>query len=88
MDKDNDIQLSFDEVLRACDGESQWVISLIEEAVIEINGDPQQATFSGYQLSRIRRAQRISRDFDASPPAAALILQLLDELEDLRKLVR
>ncbi len=88
MDKDNDIQLSFDEVLRACDGESQWVISLIEEAVIEINGDPQQATFSGYQLSRIRRAQRISRDFDASPPAAALILQLLDELENLRKLVR
>ena len=36
-------------------------------------------------LARIRRARRISRDFEASVPATALILQLLDELETLRK---
>ncbi len=88
MDKERDIQLSFNELLRICDSEPQWVISLIEEEIITISGDPQQATFSGYQLSRIRRAQRISRDFEASVPATGLILHLLDELEKLRKLTQ
>jgi len=37
------------------------------------------------ELARIRRAHRISRDFEASAPATALILQLLDELDALRK---
>ncbi len=88
MDKDKDIQLSFNELLRICDSEPQWVVSLIEEEIITISGDPKQATFSGYQLSRIRRAQRISRDFEASVPATGLILHLLDELEKLRKLTQ
>ncbi len=86
MDKDKDIQLSFNELVQVCDSEPQWVVSLIDEEIIQVSGDPQQTTFSGYQLSRIRRAQRISRDFEASVPATALILQLLDELEKLRKL--
>lgn len=87
MDQEKDIQLSFEELVRICGGEPQQVVRVIEE-VIEVNGDPQQAIFSGYHLSRIRRAQRISRDFEASVPATALILQLLDELEELRKRVQ
>ena len=50
-----------------------------------MQGSPREAGFSGWQLARIRRARRISRDFEASVPATALILQLLDELETLRK---
>ena len=41
--------------------------------------------YSGFQLARIRRAQRLSRDFDAGIPALGLIMRLLDEVEELRK---
>ena len=46
---------------------------------------PEHTQFSGFQLARIRRAQRISRDFDAGIPALGLIMRLLDEVEELRK---
>ena len=85
MNQDYDIQLTFDEIVRACDGNKEWIVSVIEEEIISIEGNPMQASYTGFQLSRLRRAHRISRDFEASIPATALILQLLDELETLRK---
>ena len=80
-----DIQLSYHEIIRACGDDADWLVRIIEADIIHVSGDPQQATYSGYQLARIRRAHRISRDFEASAPATALILQLLDELDELRK---
>ena len=75
-----DIQLSYHEIIRACGDDADWLVRIIEADIIHVSGDPQAATYSGYQLARIRRAHRISRDFEASAPATALILQLLDEL--------
>lgn len=80
-----DITLSFDEILKVCACDRQWLLALIEEGVISVEGEPEQAIFSGFQMGRIRRAGRISRDFEASVPALGLILQLLDEVEELRK---
>ena len=80
-----DIQLSYHEIIRACGDDADWLGRIIEADIIHVSGDPQQATYDGYQLARIRRAHRISRDFEASAPATALILQLLDELDALRK---
>ena len=80
-----DIQLSYHEIIRACGDDADWLVRIIEADIIHVSGDPQTATYSGYQLARIRRAHRISRDFEASAPATALILQLLDELDELRK---
>ncbi len=85
MHDEHDIQLSYREIIRACDHDADWLLRIIEADVISISGAPEAATYSGYQLARIRRAHRISRDFEASAPATALILQLLDELENLRK---
>lgn len=80
-----DIQLTYHEIIRACGDDVDWLVRIIEADIIHVSGDPQAATYSGYQLARIRRAHRISRDFEASAPATALILQLLDELDELRK---
>ena len=79
MHDEHDIQLSYREIIRACDSDDNWFTSIIEADIIHVSGDPQQATYDGYQLARIRR------DFEASAPATALILQLLDELDTLRK---
>ena len=80
-----DIQLTYHEIIRACGDDADWLVRIIEADIIHVSGDPQQATYDGYQLARIRRAHSISRDFEASAPATALILQLLDELDELRK---
>ena len=83
--KDIDITLTFNEILNVCACDRQWLLALIEEGVMTVDGDPEQAIFSGFQMGRIRRAGRIGRDFEASVPALGLILQLLDEVEELRK---
>ena len=85
MHDEHDIQLNYHEIIRACGSDDNWFTSIIEADIINVSGDPQQATYNGYQLARVRRAHRISRDFEASAPATALILQLLDELDTLRK---
>ena len=53
-----DIDLSFDELVRACGGGADWVVQLIDEEVISINGSPTQARYSSLHLARIRRAGR------------------------------
>ena len=82
-----DIIMSLDELVSACGQERQWVIELIEEDIIEYDV-PEREQFTGYQLTTVRRASRLSRDFEASVPAIGLILDLLDELEQLRQFKR
>ncbi len=82
-----DIIMSLDELVSACGQERQWVIELIEEDIIKYDV-PEREQFTGYQLSTVRRASRLSRDFEASVPAIGLILDLLDELEQLRQFKR
>lgn len=80
-----DINLSFAEIITTCHCEPEWLLSLIEESVLDIEGNPQQARYTGYHLTLVRRSLRIRRDFSASAPATALILDLLEELNTLRK---
>ncbi len=82
-----DLIMSFDELVSACGQEPQWVIALIEENIIEYDV-PESEQFSGYQLTTVRRASRLSRDFEASVPAIGLILELLEEVEQLRQYKR
>jgi len=82
-----DIIMSLDELVSACGQERQWIIELIEENIIEYDV-PEHEKFTGYQLTTVRRASRLSRDFEASVPAIGLILELLDEVEQLRQLKR
>ena len=82
-----DLIMSLDELVSACGQERQWVIALIEENIIEYDV-PDSEQFSGYQLTTVRRASRLSRDFEASVPAIGLIIELLDELEQLRQFKR
>ncbi len=82
-----DIAMSFDELIQACNQDADWVMELMEENIIEYDV-PNTELFSGYQLAIVRRATRISRDFDASVPAIGLIIDLIDELEQLRQFKR
>ena len=41
--------------------------------------------FGSDELARVRRIQRLQADFDASLPAVALMLDLIDELDRLNR---
>ncbi|MDO5090080.1 MAG: chaperone modulator CbpM [Cardiobacteriaceae bacterium] len=81
----NDITLTFQQIVHACGNDRGWVIRILEENIIELDAAPEDMQYSEQHLARLRRAHRIHRDFDASAPATALILDLLDELRTLRK---
>jgi len=86
MTQSTDITLTFEEIIAVSHCRRDWLLELIEEDIISIGGKPEQSTFSGFHLARIRRAQRLSRDFEAGIPALGLIMRLLDEVEELRKI--
>lgn len=80
-----DDSLTLEQLCRACDVQTEWVISLVEESIIEPQGDQIQVwRFSGASLVRVRSAQRLQRDLGLNLAGIALALDLMEELENLR----
>ncbi|MGH8508103.1 MAG: chaperone modulator CbpM [Gammaproteobacteria bacterium] len=77
--------LSLEEMAEACGAEATWIVELVEAGVLSPEG-PDETTwrFGALDVRRARRLARVSRDFGASTEAAAVILDLLDEIERLR----
>lgn len=68
-------------------GASEEEITLwVAEGALEPKGAaPQEWRFSGASLRRVRTACRLTRDLQINAPGIALALDLLDEIEALRK---
>jgi chaperone modulatory protein CbpM len=78
--------LTLGELCRACDVHADWVISLIEEGIIEPAGKEVRLwRFSGANLVRVRAALRLQRDLGINLAGIGLALDLMEELETLRK---
>jgi len=83
------IDLSMDELCRACGTQAEHLAALVDEGVIAPEGSvPEQWRFSGMHLRRARVAVRLQRDLGVNTAGAALALQLLDEIEALRERLR
>ena len=77
--------LTLEQLCHACGVHTDWVISLVEESIIEPQGDEIQVwRFSGDSLVRVRSAQRLQRDLGVNLAGIALALDLMEELENLR----
>lgn len=76
------------ELARACQVESAYVEQLVDEGLLAPAQTAPAWRFGSDELSRLRRIQRLRADFDASLPAVALMLDLLDEVERLRGLLQ
>lgn len=80
------VEFTLVELSRACGVDEQQVSALIVEGVIEpIGGQPTEWRFSGSSLRRARVAVRLSRDLGINTPGVALALDLIDEIEALRR---
>jgi chaperone modulatory protein CbpM len=72
------------ELARACRAEPAFIDALIEEGLLDAASAEQAPRFGSDELARVRRIQRLQADFDASLPAVALMLDLIDENDRLR----
>ncbi|MCW8825472.1 MAG: chaperone modulator CbpM [Gammaproteobacteria bacterium] len=73
------------ELSRACGKPAEWILSLVEEGIIEpVGTDQAQWQFRGNCLRRVWIVQRLQSDLDLNLSGAALALELLEEVEKLR----
>ena len=85
----DDAALSIEELACACSVSAEWVVHHVREGSF---GDAKVSfsewRFSSRDLGRARRIRALERDFDAVPELAALVADMLDELDTLRARMR
>lgn len=86
---DEELELGLDELCRLCDVTAELVLEMAQEGVIVARGEQtQEWRFAGVDVRRVQIAMRLRRDLGVNLPGAALALDLLEELEALRRLPR
>lgn len=84
-----DCWLTLEQMAAACAVEPDWLVRHLEEGLIpHAESVAGVWRFSGAALIHARRMRELERDFDAVPELAALMADLLEELDALRARVR
>ena len=77
--------LTLEQVAAACTVEPGWLLRHIEDGLFpHAESVAGVWRFSGPALQRARRMRQLERDFDAVPELAALVADLLEEMDTLR----
>jgi chaperone modulatory protein CbpM len=77
--------LTLEEVALVCAVTPAWVRVRVEEGLLPA---APEWRFSAVVVRRVRRMRALERDFDAAPELAALMADLLEELDALRARLR
>lgn len=77
--------LTIEQLATACGVEREWVLKHVEGGCFPgIAGAAGEWRFTAAAVRRARRMRGLERDFDAVPELAALVADLLDEMDRLR----
>jgi len=86
------IEVSVADLCRMFAVDELHIVELVEEGVLGIRGeisvievDRTEWRFRGAEVRRARIALRLERDLGINVPGVALVLELLEELEQLRR---
>lgn len=83
------VELSMGELCHAAQVPAEVIIEMVEQGIIDpLDRDPGRWRFSVVSIHRVRCAQRLRRDLGVNLPGAALAIELLEELEQLRTRLR
>ncbi|HEC05324.1 chaperone modulator CbpM [Thiolapillus sp.] len=83
---DEDCMLTLGELSRACAMHAEWVMELVDEGILEPRGtEMARWQFAAPALHRARTVLHLQRDLGINLSGAALALELLDEIQDLRQ---
>jgi chaperone modulatory protein CbpM len=77
--------LALEELARACGAEAEWIVELVAVGVLEPQGtENSRWRFRAADLTCARRVARLQRDFGATIEAAAVMIDLLYQIDQLR----
>jgi chaperone modulatory protein CbpM len=80
--------LTLQELSRVCAIPERHIVELVGEGVLEAVEVSSEWHFTGAALRRARIALRLERDLEVNLAGVALVLDLIDELERLRRELR
>ena len=82
---EEEAELTLSDLSRACAVHAEYIIELVDEGVLAPAGrEPFLWRFSGGHTHRVTVALRLQRDLGINLAGVALVLQLLDEVKELR----
>lgn len=81
---DESVTLTLTELSGVCRVSEEQIVELVEEGVIEPEIRQENWMFPSTELRRAGRAVRLQRDLEINAAGAALVLDLLEEIEELR----
>jgi chaperone modulatory protein CbpM len=83
---DQDAPVTIDELARFCEQQTEWVVTLVNQGVLPpAQGQyPEQWVFTSVSVTRARHVARLQRDFEVNLDAAALMVDLMEEVRHLR----
>lgn len=80
-----DSWLTLEQLAAACSVETQWLLRHIEEGLFpDVQSVAGTWRFTSASLVRARRMRELERNFEAVPELAALVADLLEEIDELR----
>lgn len=83
---DEEVLLGLRDVCSLCGVHAEYVIEMVEEGIAEPLGrSPREWRFTGPMVDRLQRALRLQSQLGVNLAGAALALDLLDELDELRR---
>jgi chaperone modulatory protein CbpM len=83
---DDELSISLRELCQVCGVTAERIMDMVEEGVVDPRGaSPREWHFGGKAVVRAQVALRLQRDLRVNLAGAALILDLLEELEELRR---
>jgi chaperone modulatory protein CbpM len=86
---DADPSFTLGELCRACDGEREALIALVEEGFLDPAGaDPESWRFPAPALRTARVATRLARDLELDLAGVAIVLDLLARIDELEARLR
>ena len=82
---DEDVLMNLNDLSRLCHTEPHFIIALVEYGVLEPRVDRREEWFfSGESIGRIQTILRLTQDLEVNLSGAAVIVELLEELDELR----
>jgi chaperone modulatory protein CbpM len=87
---DETVELSLADLCQACSCHAEWVLTLVDEGVLEpVNRSRPHMRFTAISLERARRARHLQRDLGINLQGVALALDLLEQIDTLNaRLIR
>ena len=84
-----DACLTLEQLCAAAALEREWLIRHVEEGLIAVSGTViAEWRFTTVHLARARRMHEMERTYDAAPELAALVADMLEEMDALRAQLR